>query len=498
MTPAFLPLLVVLPLLGAGISMALWRHLRLQQVLGVAVVVGALILSLFVLDSAVREGPAVARIGDWEPDVGIVLVADVFSAALLTVSLVTVLAVLVFAIGQPRGDKRAYYFHPLFLALTAGVSASFLAGDLFNLFVAFEIMLCASYVLLTLGGQREQMRSGMTYVVINLLASTLLVTSIGLIYAATGAVNMAQLALRLADLPPDVQSTLGILLLVTFGIKAAIFPLFFWLPDAYPNAPVTVTAVFAGLLTKVGVYAIIRTQTLLFPAADASPLLLWLAGGTMLMGVLGAIAQDDIKRVLSFAIISSIGYMIFGLGLSTTAGLAGAILYIISQIPVKTSLFLVNGIIETVAGTAALHNLGGLLRRVPAAAVLFLVAAASLAGIPPTSGFVGKLALVQAGFAGGAWVLTGLSLVVSALTMYAMTRIYGGAFWGDPPDPPPPVTAWGPLPERVPKLMTVATIGLVGFTVLLAIGAGPLWELSEQAATELLSPNGYMQTVLGP
>ncbi|MEW6152421.1 MAG: Na+/H+ antiporter subunit D [Actinomycetota bacterium] len=493
------PLLVVMPLLGAGLSMALWRFVRIQQVLGVALLSGGLAASLALLAHVVATGPVVVHLGGWRAPVGITLVADVLSVLLLSVALATLLAVFVFAIGQPRADKSAFYFHALYLVLAAGVSASFLTGDLFNLFVAFEIMLVASYVLITLGGRREQVRSGITYVVINLLASTLLITTIGLIYAATGSVNMADVAVRLAEVPEGVRRALGAMLLVTFGIKAAIFPLFFWLPDSYPTAPAPVTAVFAGLLTKIGVYAIIRTQTLLFPGDGPSPLLLAAAASTMVVGVLGAIAQDDMKRILSFHIVSQIGYMLFGLGLYSVAGLGAAILFIVHQIPVKTALFLVNGLVETLTGTAALHRLGGLVRRTPLTAALFMLAALSLAGIPPFSGFFGKLALLDAGLAARAWTVTGISLAVSVLTLYSMTKIWSNVFWGEPAELPPLAVAAGEGPLRAPRLMNAATIGLVALTLAIAVLAQPVWELSERAARDILDPAGvYLRAVLGP
>jgi multicomponent Na+:H+ antiporter subunit D len=494
---ALIPLLVALPLLAAGVSIAVWRLVRFQQVLGVATVVATLAGSVVLLLEVEAEGPIAVDLGGWPAPIGITLVADLMATMFLVISLATVLAVLVYAIGQPRADKSAFYFHPLYLILTAGVSASFLTGDLFNLFVAFEIMLSASYVLITLGGSRDQVRSGMTYVVINLLASTLLITVIGLVYAATGTVNMADLVANLDAIPDGVQAALGVLLLVTFGIKAAIFPLFFWLPDAYPTAPMAVTAVFAGLLTKVGVYAIIRTQTLLF-GGDAFPgtLLLVVAALTMFIGVLGAVAQDDMKRILSFHIVSQIGYMILGLGLYTVAGLAGAILFVIHQIPVKTALFLVAGMVEQTTGTAALRRVGGLIRRSPMTAGLFLLAALSLAGIPPLSGFVGKLALVQAGLSAEQWLVTGVSLVVSVLTLYSMTKIWAGVFWGKPEEDPPLRSAVGDHRLRAPRLMTGATAGLVGLTLGIAVFAQPLYELSERAAIDLLDPSAYVDVVL--
>src|SRR5690606_1515478 len=221
------------------------------------------------------------------------------------------------------------------------------------------------------------------------------------------------------------------------GIKAAIFPLFFWLPDSYPTAAAPITAIFAGLLTKMGVYAIIRSQTLLFGGDGTSALLLVVASLTMVVGVLGAIAQDDVKRILSFHIVSQIGYMIFGLGLFTVAGLAATVFYVVHHIIIKTTLFLVGGLIEERTGTGALRKLGGLVHSNPLMATLFLIPALSLAGIPPMSGFVAKLTLVQSGLEVGAYVTVAVSLAVSILTLFSMTKIWAGVFWGAPDDPPP-------------------------------------------------------------
>lgn len=491
---ALLPLPIVSVLIAAASALVLAGHRpwqRAMSLIGTGVALAASVALLVVVE---RDGVQSTQLGGWVAPIGITLVVDLFSALLLVVSMATVLAVLIFAIGQP-GVDRSPVFHPVYLTMTAGVALSFLTGDLFNLFVAFEITLVSSYVLITLGRRREQVRSAMTYVIVNLLASTLFVAAIAWVYAATGTVNLADLATAMDGVPDSVRTTLSMVLVVVFGIKAAIFPLFFWLPDSYPAAKLPVTAVFAGLLTKVGVYALIRTQTLLFPADGPSTVLLVIAGLTMVVGVLGAIAQNDMKRILSFHIVSQIGYMLLGLALFTVAGVAGAILFIVHQIPVKTALFLTAGLVEESAGSTELHRVGGLIRRLPVAAALFLVAALSLAGIPPLSGFVGKLAIIDAGFAAGTNTIVAVSLVVSLLTLFSMTKIWNGVFWGTPEHPtgtPDPVT--GRL--RSPLLMQASTIGLVGLTIAIAVFAGPIYELCERAATELLDPTPYVQAVL--
>ncbi|MBW3664364.1 MAG: Na+/H+ antiporter subunit D [Actinobacteria bacterium] len=497
MADLVLPALIALPLAGAALSLMLSRHLRVQRILGVAVLTALLALSGLVL-AEVGDGSVIgAKIGGWDASVGIVLAADSLSALMLVVSALMLLVVLVYAIGSPRTGE-AGFFHPVYLTLAAGVCASFLTADLFNLFVAFEVMLASSYVLITLGGTRRQVRHGMTYVVMSLLASTLFVTTVALLYAATGTVNLAELAGRLDAIDPQLRGALGLLLLVVFGVKAAIFPLFSWLPDAYPTAPSPVTALFAGLLTKVGVYAIIRTQTLLFPTdGDASVVLLLLGGLTMTVGVLGAIAQNDVKRILSFHIISQIGYMIFGLGLFSLAGIAGAVLYVVHHIIVKTTLFLVAGVVEQAKGTAQLRRLGGMLHSAPVVAVMFLLPALSLAGIPPLSGFVAKLSLIEAGLAIGQWEIVTVSLAVGLLTLFSMVKIWNGVFWGAPDEPAPAEEA-SDVAVRVPRTMSLATGVLVATSLVFVLAAAPILQISENAAVVLLDRAPYVEAVLGP
>ncbi|OWY62637.1 Na+/H+ antiporter subunit D [cyanobacterium TDX16] len=416
---------------------------------------------------------------------------------MLLVGMLMLLAVLVFAIGQPGAEDRHVAFHPVYLILAAGIASAFLTSDLFNLFVSFEVLLMASFVLLTLGGRRDQVRSGMTYVVISLLASTLFLLALAYVYAATGTVSFADLNGKVGDLPDGVRSALAVLLIVVFGIKAAIFPLFSWLPDSYPTAPTAVTAVFAGLLTKVGVYAMIRSQTLLFPE-DTQPgeLLLVVAGLTMVVGVFGAVTQDDVKRILSFHIVSQIGYLVMGLGLFTLAGLAGAVLFVVHNIVVKTSLLLVAGLVEQRAGTGSLARLSGLARVEPLLAVLFLLPALSLAGIPPFSGFVAKLALVDAGLDAEQYVVVAVSLGVSLLTLFSMVKIWSNAFWGRTDEPGAELA---PVPAGTGRraLMVGSTAALVAFSLALAVFAGPLYRLSERAAADVLDPRAYVEAVLG-
>lgn len=493
---ALVPLPVVVPLAAAALSIVFGRWRVVQQILSVAALTGVVGVSIALLVGAEDRGFVVHRAGGWPADIGITLVVDRLAALMLTVSSLVLLTVVLFAIGQADQERRRVGFHPVYLVLAAGVSASFVTADLFNLFVAFEMMLAASYVLITLGGRAEQVRSGMSYVVISLVASTLFITMLALLYASTGTVNMAELSLRLAQLDPGVRNAFALGLLVVFGIKAGLFPLFFWLPDSYPTAPGPVTAIFAGLLTKVGVYAIIRTQTLLFDPADwMGTVLLVVAAFTMVVGVFGAIAQDDMKRILAFHIISQIGYMIFGLGLFTVAGLAGAVLYIVHNMIVKTALLLVAVIVERRAGSSRLSEVGGLVRSAPLVAVLFALPALSLAGIPPFSGFLGKLMLIDAGLGARAWIVTGIALGTGLLTMFSMLKIWGGVFWGERDhEPREAPLASGRL--GTPALMIAPTALLVAASIAFSVWAGPLYAIAQRAGDDLLTAERYVEAVL--
>jgi len=488
---AALALPIAAPLLGAAISIAV-RQLVIQRIVSFLSLGISLISAIIITVDVSRDTDiTVSRLGGWPANIAITLVADRLAAMMLIISVAVLIIVLAFAIGQRAVDEHSSVYHPVYLVLAAGIAQSFLAGDLFNLFVAFELMLIASYVLLTLEGTDEQIQSGITYVVLNTVKSLILLTAVGLIFAATGTVNMAEAPERLAALPDGVRIGLNLMLLVAFGIKAAIFPLYFWLPDSYPAAPSSVTAVFAGLLTKVGVYGIIRTETLLFPGGQ-STLLIWIAGFTMVVGVIGAISHSQMKRLLSFHIVSQIGYIVMGIAIGTKAAIAAAVFYILHQIPVKTSLFLVEGIIEKETGASAFDKVGGLARRSGYFALLFMIPAFSLAGLPPFSGFLAKYSLVRSGFDDGQWIIIAIAIAVSLMTLISMTKIWIGLFWGEVMPEVPPQRV-GVL--RHHRTMTTATVVMIAGTLAIAVFAGPLYDFCIGAAEQLINPNNYIQAV---
>lgn len=492
-----LTLPVLVPFVAAAVTLLMTRHYKAQRVVGLAALSIVLATSFLIL-YATKDGPISLDVGEWAAPVGITLVADRLSALMLVVSVFVTLCVMIYSVSEGFENDRVplSVFYPSFLILSAGVSNAFLTGDLFNLYVGFEILLVASFVLIMLGGTRERLRSGTVYVVVSMVSSSIFLIALSMVYAATGTVNMAQLAIRLPQIDSGTAGLIQVMLLLAFGVKAAVFPLSAWLPDSYPTAPAPVTAVFAGLLTKVGIYAIIRTQTLLFGHSEMNSWLLGIGVLTMVVGILGAVAQDDIKRLLSFTLVSHIGFMLWGVGTGTVDGLSAAIFYTAHHIMVQTALFLVAGLMDRVGGTTSLVRLGGLLKAWPLLAVLYLVPALNLAGIPPMSGFLGKVGLIRASAQVGGpvqYVVIAAGLVTSLLTLYALIRAWNMAFWqpldeGETLDPN--------VKRTVPKTMTSATIILVGATLLLTVFAHPIYDFTHSAALSLNSRQPYIRTVL--
>jgi multicomponent Na+:H+ antiporter subunit D len=385
-------------------------------------------------------------------------------------------------------DREAFGFHPLYHVMMMGVCGSFLTGDLFNLFVWFEVLLISSFVLLALGGEKRQIVGAIKYVAINLVASSVFLSALGLLYGATGTLNMADLAVRVRDFEPaGFITALSMMFLAAFGVKAGVFPFFFWLPASYHTPPPVVSAVFAGLLTKVGVYALVRTFTLIFVTDPefVHTVLLWVAGSTMVVGGLGAIAQDNFRRVLSFLLISHIGNMVLGLAFMTQAGLAATVYYTAHHMITKTALFLIAGTLALWFGTDRLDAQGGLFDRRRGMAILFLLAAFALAGIPPFSGFYGKVGLLQAATEQGQWALVAASVASSFLTLVAVLKLWNESFWRSGPKPGKIRAPLGPV------------AGLVGAGLLLGLAAGPAYQLADDTARQLMDTQSYIRAVLG-
>ncbi|MEX2446501.1 MAG: proton-conducting transporter membrane subunit [Dehalococcoidia bacterium] len=497
------------PFLAALLGLAAYGHGRLQRTLAVIGATGQLVAAAGLVRTVSREGIQVMQVGDWPAPFGISLVADHFSAFVLLAGAAAGCAATVFAAMTVDAQRARLGYFSFAGVLIAAVAGAFLTGDLFNLFVWFEVMLIASFVLLAVGRRPEQVAGATNYVTLNLIASATFLTGAGLAYALTGTLNFADLAQRLPEVEQrELVAALAILLLVAFGTKAAAYPLSAWLPASYHTPAPDVSALFAGLLTKVGVYAAARSVTLLFPDETfVHQVVLAVAGLTMIVGVLGALAQYDMRRLLSFHIASQVGYMFMGVGLLSPLALAGTAFYMAQHMVTKTALFLVAGVIERRHGTGDLKALGGLYRSDLLLAVTFVLAALSLAGIPPFAGFIAKLTLARAGVADEAWLIVAISLVVSLLTLLSMVKIWNEAFWKQPPVTPRPVDpdalrVPAPLlPVIAPRSSGIAialpALALALASVGMGLGAGPLFDLAMAAGEELSQPSIYVDAVLG-
>lgn len=330
-----LALPIVIPFLTAVFAF-LTRQSPLGRWISVAGSSVLLIASIVLMNTVLREGVVAAQMGQWPAPFGITLVADLLSAVMVLITAIVAVAVSIYAIADVDEGMERLGYHALFNMLIAGVVGAFITGDLFNLYVWFEVMLIASFGLLVLGGRPEQIDGGVKYVALNLVSTIMFLTGIGLLYGMTGTLNMADLASVVDGADQRLLTIVAVLFMIAFGVKAAVFPLFFWLPASYHTPAFSVSAVFAGLLTKVGVYALLRMFTLVFDhdTAFTHTILLWVAGLTMVVGVLGAAAQSDMRKILSFHIVSQIGYMILGLALLTPLAIMGAVFYLVHHIVV--------------------------------------------------------------------------------------------------------------------------------------------------------------------
>ncbi len=492
---------ILIPLVAGALSLAFWRSIRMQRVIAVAGTALLLAASIWLMRLTVEHGFLVVEMGSWPAPFSIVFVSDVLGAIMILLTGIIGLAIAIYSLASTPEGHEKFGYYPLMHLLLAGVAGAFLTGDIFNLFVWFEVMLLASFALLTLGGERAQMEGAIKYVTLNLFSSAIFLSAVGLLYGMVGTLNMADIAQKVNSVEdPGMVTVVSLLFMVSFGIKAAAFPLFFWLPASYHTPQVAVSALFAGLLTKVGVYALYRVFTLIFTqdVGYTHTILLWAAALTMLTGVLGAAAQFEFRRILSFHIISQIGYMILGLALFTPLALIGGVFYIMHHIIVKTNLFLVSGITYRLLGSYELKNLGGVYRQRPYLALLFLIPALSLAGIPPLSGFFAKFIVVKASLEASEYVVAGIALLVGLLTLYSMIKIWAEVFWKKLPEHVTDTRRLnGEVRDKQSWAFYVPVVGLAICTMIIGLYGQPIYVLAETAADQLMNPQLYIEAVLG-
>lgn len=482
---------MVIPLL-VGIFLAfIQKYISIQRWVSFGAMLFNIVISLIILNRIQVEGILRLDFGGWEPPFGISFVADSFSMLLvLTTSIVTAICLL-YAMHSIGLEREKMFFYPFVNFLIAGVNGSFLTGDLFNLFVSFEVMLLASYVLIALGGTKIQLKASLTYIAINTFSSWIFLAAIAYLYGTLGTLNMAHLSERIAEVgQTPLLTVISLLFLIVFSLKAGLL-LYQWLPGSYSAPPPAIAAIFGALLTKVGIYALFRMFTLIFyhETSITHTFIGIMAGLTLIGGSIGALAYKDIRQIISYNVVIAIGFVLVGLAVSTTTSFEGSIYYLVHDMIVKALLFLLAGTIIIVTGKTNINKMSGLIRNYPTLGWMFFITMLSLAGVPPLSGFLGKVLIGQGAVESGAYILLILSFLSALFVLYSLLRVFMNAFWGETlisEDEEIPLRKGLVIPSL---LLTVITIGL-------GVGAESISVYVIDAANTLANPSIYIDAVL--
>ncbi|ARK31344.1 Na+/H+ antiporter subunit D [Halalkalibacter krulwichiae] len=483
---------IIIPFIAGIIMVIFGRNIRLHRWLSIFTMIATGIVAITLVSQVQTQGIQTLQLGGWQAPFGISMVADMFSVLLIVTTCLVAVTCLLFAFKSIGKERESYYFYPIFLFLITGVNGSFLTGDLFNLFVCFEVMLISSYVLITIGGEKGQLRESIKYVLINVLSSFLFLIAIAYLYAVTGTLNLAHLSLRIAEVGQDgLITTVAILLLIVFSLKAGLF-LFFWLPGSYSAPPTAIAAIFGALLTKVGIYAIFRMFTLVFyHEPQITHLLIAIMGAlTMILGAIGAVAYNDIRMILAYNVVIAVGFIMAGLASFTSAALMGSIYYLIHDIIIKAVIFLLGGTMIHLAGTSKLNEMSGLIRNHPALGWMFFISALSLSGIPPLSGFIGKVLITQGTFEADLFWLGAIGLITSLMVLYSIMKIFLYGFWGG-------TLLSTKMEKGTTKGLLLPISILTAVTIALGLGVEGIHVYVDQAVYTLLDPSLYISAVFG-
>ena len=493
----FLPVLI--PLVTAILLLMVKKSIHTQKIISTISSIVTLSISGFMLYYTLTTHKILVFCASgWSAPYGIVFTADLTASIMVLFSSILFLICLLFGFFVLHIEQQKNFYYPLWQFLIIGVNGALLTGDLFNLFVFFEIMLIASYILLVIGSSKAQLQETFKYLIINLAGSTLFLIALGALYALTGTMNMADLANKITNLPQQGIATIVVfLLLAVFGLKAAIIPFHFWLPQVHTVAPSPISGIFSGLLIKVGAYAILRTFTLMFTGDTilTNAVLMAIAIVSMVAGAIGAVGAMNYKTILAYHSISQMGYILGGIGLFTVSGVTGSIFFILHHGFIKASLFLTSGIAEKITGTRDLRKMGGLLSTYPGLSFTFLITALSLAGVPPLSGFFGKLFLVSASLENQNYWFMAFAIGTGILTLFSMIKIFLCAYWGENKQEKTPVTGFGQNGLTYRTSLTCCIILMI-ISIAMGLCAQPMFELASAASQQLMDPTLYIDTVL--
>lgn len=480
---------ILIPLFMGIILIFFHKKIILQRIFSLLSTSTSIIVALVMIDKIKNAGIQTVNLSNWDAPFGITIVSDMVSALLVLTTNVIAFCCILYSFKGIDRARENYFYYSMIQFLLVGVIGAFSTGDIFNLFVFFEVMLMASYVLLVLGNTKIQLRETVKYIVVNVVASALFVIAVAYLYSVVGTLNMAFISERISEVGgTGILTVIAVLFLIVFGLKGAIFPLFFWLPGSYNAAPIPILALFGALLTKVGVYSIARTYSLFFyEDSYVFTLLGTLALITIILGAIGSIAYNDVKKIIIYNIVTAIGVILFGFSTFNKVSLSGAIFYLIHDMIIKGALFLLIGIMIYITGTSNLKSMSGLIKRYPLLAWTFFIAALGLAGIPPLSGFVGKLLIIQGAFEESNYIGGFIIVLSSLLVLLSVIKIFVKAFWGDESDN---------VTKKPIKTLLFPGCILVLLSFLIGIGVEVLLPYISLTAESLLQPENYIHAVL--
>ena len=500
MTTNFILAPILMHMLTAIMLLFFWQRVQAQKVISIIGNSVAFLMCIRLFNLTMEHGHLVLQVGNWQAPFGITFVSDTLSAVMVLLTAIVSLGVGIYSTAGINVSRIKFGYFFIYHFLIMGLLGSFLTGDIFNLYVWFEVVIISSFILLTVGGKKMQMEGAIKYVTMNMLASVIFLTAIGILYGITGSLNIADLAGKVAAIENrGLVTVTSLLFFVGFGIKSSVFPLYFWLPSSYHTPPSAIAAIFGGLLTKMGVYALFRVFTVIFQP-DYFTLILFsvIAILTMFTGALGTINKRNIRRILSYLIVCHIGYLIAGLGLYTELAFAGVVFYLIHDVIVKSNVFMITGVLFKIRETVDMQRLGGLYKDYPKLSFVIAIVLFSLVGIPPLSGFWPKILLFQEAFKDGQFIMLGALIFASFVTLYVIARLWAEIFWKDSPKPlTEEIDHFAPFSLSGKIALVLPIVALAGVSLFIGLNANAIMEVSNRAAHEMMNPTVYINAVLG-